>query len=75
MEEPIKLLLTKDESIVLFEILSRFGENDTLTIEDQSESKVLWNIHCNLEKILVEPFQENYVEKLIEARSNVRDKE
>ncbi len=71
----INISLTKDESLVLFEFLSRFSQNDSkLTIEDQAEERVLWNLCCDLEKILVEPFQSNYGEILKEARDKVRDK-
>lgn len=38
----IDLLLTKEEAIVLFEMLSGFSENGKLEIEDQSEQRVLW---------------------------------
>ncbi len=73
--EIVNLSLTKDEALVLFEFLSRFSESDSkLTIEDQAEERVLWNLCCDLEKILGEPFQENYVELLNHARKKVRDK-
>lgn len=74
MDEFVKLSLTKDESIVFFEFLSRFSNEKKLTIEDQSEERVLWNLQSDLEKVLAEPFQENYIEKLLEARNNLRDK-
>lgn len=73
--EIVNLSLTKDEALILFEFLSRFSESDSeLTIEDQAEERVLWNLCCDLEKILVEPFQENYGELLNQAREKVRDK-
>ena len=75
MEEVIKLSLTENEAIVFFEFLSRFSDKDKLSIEDQAEERVLWNLCCDLEKVLIQPFQENYVEKLAEARNSLRDKE
>lgn len=67
--------MTKEESLVLFEFLSRFSDKDSkLTIEDQAEERILWNLCCDLEKILVEPFQDNYSEILEQAREKVRDK-
>lgn len=73
--EIVSLSLTNDEALVLFEFLSRFSESDSkLTIEDQAEERVLWNLRCDLEKILVETFQENYSEFLNQAREKVRDK-
>ncbi len=73
--EILNLSLTKNEALVLFEFLSRLSDsNSKLTIEDQAEERVLWNLCCDLEKILIEPFQENYVELLNQAREKVRDK-
>lgn len=73
--EIIDLSLTKDEALVLFEFLSRFSEsNSKLTIEDQAEERVLWNLCCDLEKNLVEAFCGNYDELLEKARERVRDK-
>ena len=73
MKENVQIKLSKDEAIVLFEFLSRFSDDETLKVADQSEERVLWNIHCDLEKILVEPFSENYKEILKKAREKVRD--
>ena len=73
MDEFVKLSLTKDEAIVFFEFTSRFSSENKLSIEDKSEERVLWNIQSDLEKVLIESFQENYTEILLEARNNVRD--
>ncbi|HEV7843130.1 MAG TPA: hypothetical protein VGO69_05500, partial [Pyrinomonadaceae bacterium] len=56
-EEAITIKLTRAEAIVLFELLSRFSEEERLQIKDSSEEKVLWNIQCLLEKTLSEPLQ------------------
>jgi hypothetical protein len=74
MEERIEISLTKNESLVLFEFLKRFSIEGKLTINNQSEERVLWNLLCGLEKILVEPFQENYKEVLSKARLDLQDK-
>lgn len=73
MEEKIQINLNKDEAIILFEFLSRFSNEDILEISDQSEERVLWNIQCDLEKILSEPFSEKYKEILENARDRIRD--
>ena len=73
MNEQIQISLNKDEALVLFDFLSRFSDREDLVIEDQSEEKVLWNLCCDLEKILVDPFKENYAEILKLARKKVRD--
>jgi hypothetical protein len=73
MEETIQLNLSKDESIVLFEFLSRFSAEGKLEIADQSEERILWNLCCDLERILVEPFSAEYVKMLENARNRIRD--
>ena len=73
--ETIKLELTKDESIVLFEFLIRINEKENnIIFEDQSEQRLLWNIEAILEKLLIEPFQMNYDDIVKQARNNIRDK-
>jgi hypothetical protein len=72
MSETNHLLeLTGDEALVLFAFLSRFSEEEKLTIEHSSEEQVLWNALCQLEKILAEPFQNNYGELLEQARKRI----
>ena len=72
-ESRIQLELNFDEALVLFEFLSRYSETDRLSIDDQSEQRVLWNLCCDLEKELVEPFSSNYEQLLNEARRKTRD--
>jgi hypothetical protein len=75
MSDKINISLNKEEALILFDFLSRFSESDfKLTIEDKAEERVLWNLCCDLEKILVEPFQENYRELLNQSREKLRDK-
>ncbi len=73
MKEGIQINLSEDEALVLFELLSRFSDEEILKIEDQSEDRVLWNILCELEKILDAPFSEKYAELLEKARKNIQD--
>ena len=74
MKEEIQINLSRDEAVILFEFLSRFSNEEVLEIEDQAESRVLWNILCDLEKVLTEPFSEKYTEILETAREKIRDK-
>lgn len=69
----VKLELTPNEALVLFEYLSRFSDTDDPTIHDQSERRVLWDLCCQLESTLVEPFRADYRELLDAARAQVRD--
>ncbi len=69
----VGLKLTKDEALVLFELLSRFSDEDDLAIHDQAEERALWNLQCALEKVLVEPFSPEYKSVLEAARDRLRD--
>lgn len=69
----VQFELTIDEALVLFELLQRFSESDALTLEDQAEQRVLWNLCCVMEKTLSEPFAVNYAELLAQARDRLRD--
>lgn len=73
MSEPVHLELTSDEALVLFEFLSRFDDEGTLTIQDQAEQRALWNLHGLLQKQLVEPFDPNYKALLAAAQDRLRD--
>ena len=63
--------LEPDEAIVLFEFLSRYCEQDALSIEGKSGQVALWNLLCLLEKQLVEPFLPEYNRLVQEARDRL----
>ena len=67
----VEIKISNDEALVLFEFLSRFSNTDKITIEHQAEEIVLWNLTCNLEKLLPEPFFENYSEVLRAAKERL----
>jgi hypothetical protein len=75
MEHGVELRLRENEALVLFEFLSRFSDTDLLEIVDQAEKRVLWNLCCDLERILAEPFLDSYQTRLKKARDEVRDPE
>lgn len=60
--------------MTLFEFLSRFTDTENLSIQDQAEERVLWNLAGAIGKELVEPLAENYDEILSVAREKIRDK-
>jgi len=68
----MKLELTQEEALVLFEWLARLDEQDAFPCEDAAEQQVLWNLHGQLERALIEPFQKNYRDLVEQARSRVR---
>ncbi len=70
--QPVQLVLNADEALVLFELVSRFTDADQLTIADRAEAAILWNLCCQLEKLLAEPFSPKYAELLSTARERVR---
>jgi hypothetical protein len=65
--------LSEDQALVLFELLSRYGEGDArrLVIGEAAERNVLWALTAALERQLVPPFQTNYEELLSAARARV----
>jgi hypothetical protein len=68
----MKLELTDDQALVLFEWLARLDEQDAFPVEDPAEEQVLWCLHGQLEKALSEPFRANYRELVEQARARVR---
>lgn len=40
----MKIEISKDEALVLYEFLYRSNQNDTIVFEDQAEQRVLWNL-------------------------------
>lgn len=72
-EQKVAIALTSEEALVLFELLARFSETEELTVADQAERQVLWNVACLLERELVEPFQANYRELLEAAKKKLKE--
>ena len=69
----VRVTLTPDEALVLFEFLSRFDETDVLAIKDHAEEKALWKLLGKLEEILVPPLRPDYKQLLEAARTRLRD--
>ena len=72
-QSDIKITLTSDEALVLFDFLQRFSETEKLEITDQAEERALWNLCCLLEKELLPPFLEEYKDHLKSAQAKLRD--
>jgi hypothetical protein len=68
----MKLELSEDQALVLFEWLSRLDEQDALPCEDESEEVVLWALHGQLEKLLAAQFDPGYRELIAKARERVK---
>jgi hypothetical protein len=66
--ESIKIEITNNEALVLFEIVSRYSDTDKLTIEHPAEQQALFNLACALEKLMPQPFEADYKKTLESAR-------
>jgi len=67
----MKLELTDDQALVFFEWLSRLEESESAPTEHESERQVLWMLHGQLEKALVEPLRPDYRDLVERARARV----
>jgi len=73
-ETTIRIELSRDEALVLFDWLARFNQTDQLDfLEAQAEQRALWNLEAILEKSLVEPLAPTYKELLEQARARLGD--
>jgi hypothetical protein len=73
MPEHVKIELTKEEAIVLFELLARLEDMDALPVEHPAEERVLWRVSAVLEKTLAEPFDPEYKAILERVRQTVAE--
>jgi hypothetical protein len=69
----VKIELTGDAALVLYDWLTRFNQGTDTDFADQAEERVLFDLEAILEKVLVAPLQSDYPALLAQARSNVRD--
>ena len=70
----ISVKFTDEEAIVLFEWLSKFNEAERPALfQDQAEQRVLFDLEAELEKVISQTFDSNYMEKLSSARQKIRD--
>ena len=74
MSSQHEIRLDADSALVLFEFLSRFEDDNRLSIDDAAEEHVLRQILGVLESALVEPLKPDYRDLLERARSRVKRK-
>lgn len=70
----MKLELTEDEALVLFELLANYGTRSDATvlpIQHPAERNALWAVQAALERHLVPPFQDTYQAQLEAARTRL----
>ena len=73
MDKPIEIRLTQDEALVLFEFFARFQETDRLRLINNAEFIALSRISAQIDRVLVQPFRQDYVELLEAARQRLSD--
>jgi len=69
-ETEVIVTMTHIEATVLLGLLLRFNQTNELTIEDPAERRMLWNLHCVLEKL-----DQASWPSIAEARLQLRDPE
>jgi hypothetical protein len=71
MADTVRIELSQDQALVLFEFLARFDAAQGTMPLDSAAQKVLWVVEAALEKILVAPLAKDYDRLLQEARERV----
>ena len=70
----VTIKLTADEALVMFDWLARTSAAaEPAPFVDQAEQRVLWNVECELERVLAQPFSDDYAALLASSRDAVRD--
>ncbi len=74
MNEPtITITLTKDQALVLCNLINRWDDEGKVRFECVAEYLALTKIGGQLDKCLVEPFRSDYGELLLAAQKRVGD--
>ncbi len=73
MEDKVLLELSRDEALVLEGLFARFEQENSLGLKHNAEFVALSRISGQIEKILTEPFESNYMASLVAARSRVAE--
>ncbi|MCT9624828.1 hypothetical protein HWD94_06795 [Pseudarthrobacter equi] len=73
LSEPVKIELSEDQALVLFDWLCRLNDGSAANVADHAEQRVLWDIQSGLESVLAAPLQANYNFLLAQARNRVKD--
>jgi len=69
MEKEINIKLKKDEAIVLFDFISKFNSINKEICKP--EQIALNELECSLEKVLLEPFLDNYDDLVLRAKNKL----
>lgn len=77
-EDAVYLRMSRDEALVLFEWLHQHEDQDielSHLVTDSAERQALWHVSAALEKLLAEPFREDYAVLLDAAKDRLRPSE
>ena len=69
----VRITLSENEALVLFDLLSRNPEADSIQISDQAEHHALWNLESMLESQLGSVISDAHALDLSRARAELRD--
>jgi len=69
--EQTTIILSRDEALVLDDLLSTFSNQSAVEISHPAQRRVLQNLGCLLEKQLAETFKPDYKERLEIAKQNL----
>lgn len=70
-QSSLSITLTRDEALVLLEMLGDFRDEPVVTVKDQAKRRALLNLTCLLEKAVPEVFSPNYGELVEIAKRNL----
>ena len=73
----MKLEITDDEALVLYDLLADYAEHDDgrqLAVRCAAERNALWAVSAALDRQLIAPVQENYKERLALARARLEQR-
>jgi len=74
-EESITITLTRDEALVLNDLLSDFRDEPAVTIAHPAQRRALWNLACLLDKALPDVFAPDYKLRVEAAKQSLTDDE
>ena len=64
--------MTNNEALVLVEFLLRFRDRGKLSIEDEAEEQILWDLCAMIETGVPELLDKNYKDLVVKAREIVK---
>jgi hypothetical protein len=70
LDEATPIALSRAEALVLFDYLHRL-EDQKVRLPDPAEQIAVWALSASLERVLVEPFREDYGSLVEAARSHL----